>query len=197
MSFASRALAMLLTGVLFVACQPQEQEEAAPQTSDPVVMVMWEKAGSPPRVLQAGDVEQQTAGAATVTTFEEVMLRIPLADGEMVITAPQASLNEGDGLITFVPPIHLAGSVEGRPLQGRSRSGAFQTKHMVLTMREVEWIHYGQWFQVATLTLQDDWQSRIAQQPSARRAPFALTASQSALPYPLELPQFRREMIEQ
>ena len=122
------------------------------------------------------------------------MLRVPLGDGEMVITAPQAAMNEADGLITFVPPIHLAGAVEGRPLQGRAQSGSFATDGMVLEMGQVEWLHNGQHLRVERLTVEDDWSSRVAQQPSGRPAPMALTAAQSGLPFPMQLPPFRREL---
>ena len=45
------------------------------------------------------------------------MLRVPLGDGEMVITAPVAEINEGNGIITF-QPIRLAGAVESRAAPG-------------------------------------------------------------------------------
>ena len=168
-----------------------------PQRADPVVMVLWEQAGQPPRVLQAARVRQVRAApdsAQLQTECEEVMLRLPLGDGEMVLTAPQAIIDETKGVIVFTPPIRLAGAVESRPFQGRAWGAQMNTKDMVLTMDEVEWLHNGQRSRVQRLELKDEWRSRIAEMPSGEPAPLVLTAGQSALPFPMELPPFRRQI---
>ena len=179
-----------------LCCLAACQDEVVTQPShenEPVVMVMWEKADTPPRILQAAKVRQEVLDGATLTHCDTVMLRVPLGDGEMVITSPKAVINEGNGFITFDPPIHLAGTVEGRALQGRALAGVFKSKEMALEMVDVRWVHNGQFVDVTKMVLKDDWRSRVAEQPSGKPAPTALNAAQSALPYPMELPKFRRE----
>lgn len=170
-----------------------EQGVAQQGPSAPVVIVMWEKAAQPPRVLQAERVEQLRNDQGTATHCYGVYLRFALGDGEMTLRAPHAWIDEDSGEITFTPPIHLAGIIEGAPFQGRAAAGRLETDDMVLEMADVEWLHLGQRVQVATLQVQDQWRDRRAERPRGQPAPLSLTAAQAALPPNLRLPPHRRQ----
>ncbi|TVR43879.1 MAG: hypothetical protein EA402_08565 [Planctomycetota bacterium] len=187
-----RCLAGLLLLLLLASCWSSLDGPGAVQAAAaPVVLQIWESADMPPRVLVAQRVEQLRDGLSQTHCFE-VVLRIPLRDGELALASPHAIIEEqGGGIITLMPPIHLSGAVDGWPLQGRARSATLDLGSALCTLDEGVWLHMGQLIEVDQVVVRDEWRERRASRPRSAPAPMTLVASQAALPSPLRLPPWR------
>lgn len=188
------ALALLL--LLSYACTDDDLHQGQ-RSDEPVTVIIWDPEQERPRILLAERATQE-GPRLRHTRFSNVLLRMPMDQGELILHTDHAVIDQGtddDVNITLYPPLLVTGVIEGHPLQGRAREVSLDLPAMDVVLEDVAWVHVGQLVTVDVLHFSDDWQQRRAQGLRGRPADGPFLASQAALPQRLTFPAFRRVTV--